>query len=173
MLALDEAAFGEFYRQTAPGLRALLRRCSEDAALADDILQEAYYRLLRARLPRGGPPELKAYVYRIATSLLADHFRRCGRERRYAQQFVVGRPDAAAPPSRPGSDTMKLFAELRPREQSLLWLAYVEGCNHREIASSLGLHPASIKVLLFRARRKFARALSAAGLEGELAHENR
>ena len=38
----------------------------------------------------------------------------------------------------------------------MLWLAYAEGASHREIADTLGLKAASMKLLLFRARRKLA-----------------
>ena len=44
------------------------------------------------------------------------------------------------------------FAELKPRDRALLWLAYVEEHNHQEIASALGLARGSVKVLLSRAR---------------------
>ncbi len=47
----------------------------------------------------------------------------------------------------------------------MLWLAYAEGATHREIADALGLSPASLKPLLFRARRKLA-ALLGRGPEG-------
>src|SRR6266700_89375 len=49
--------------------------------------------------------------------------------------------------------------QLRPRERHLLWLAYVEGANHKEIADSTGLRTGSVKLLLFRARRKLANML--------------
>jgi RNA polymerase sigma-70 factor (ECF subfamily) len=48
-------------------------------------------------------------------------------------------------------------------ERSLLWLAYVEGSEHREIAAALGLKQKSIRVLLFRARQKFAQILKRRG----------
>ncbi len=48
---MDEAAFREFYYQTAPGLRAFIYRACGDAALADDLLQDAFYRFLHADLP--------------------------------------------------------------------------------------------------------------------------
>jgi RNA polymerase sigma-70 factor, ECF subfamily len=38
----------------------------------------------------------------------------------------------------------------------MLWLAYVEGSSHREIAAALGLRAASIRSMLFRARRRLA-----------------
>jgi DNA-directed RNA polymerase specialized sigma24 family protein len=48
---------------------------------------------------------------------------------------------------------------MRPRERQLLWLAHAEGYSHREIAEVTGLGSASIRLLLFRARRKIARLL--------------
>jgi DNA-directed RNA polymerase specialized sigma24 family protein len=43
-------------------------------------------------------------------------------------------------------------------------LAYVEGFDHREIAAALQLRERSVKVLLFRARKKLAGILSEHGL---------
>jgi RNA polymerase sigma-70 factor (ECF subfamily) len=53
---------------------------------------------------------------------------------------------------------------LTPRQRALLWLAYVEGLQHREIADVLGLSRLSIRPLLFRARRRMARELRARGI---------
>ncbi len=50
---------------------------------------------------------------------------------------------------------------MKPRERQLLWLAYAEGYSHREIAAVTGLAAASIRLLLFRARRKIAGFLRA------------
>ncbi len=52
------------------------------------------------------------------------------------------------------------------RERSLLWLAYVEGESHDEIAASLGLGRRSIKVLLFRAKGRLRELLKARGVAG-------
>jgi RNA polymerase sigma-70 factor (ECF subfamily) len=46
------------------------------------------------------------------------------------------------------------FGRLKPRERQLLWLAYVQGCNHEEIAHCTGLQAGSIRLLLFRARHR-------------------
>ena len=56
------------------------------------------------------------------------------------------------------------FAELKPRERALLWLAYVEGESHEDIAKVLGLSRGSIKVLLSRARGRLRDQLVAKGL---------
>ena len=54
------------------------------------------------------------------------------------------------------------MARLKPRERDLLWLAYAQGSSHQEIAESLGLKTSSIKLLLFRARRRLAALLGGA-----------
>jgi RNA polymerase sigma-70 factor (ECF subfamily) len=51
------------------------------------------------------------------------------------------------------------------QERALLWLAYVEGHQHTEIAEMLGLKSLSVRVLLFRARRKLVNLLEAKNLE--------
>jgi RNA polymerase sigma-70 factor, ECF subfamily len=48
------------------------------------------------------------------------------------------------------------MSRLTARERELLWLAYAQGSSHEEIADTLGLKTASIKMLLFRARRRLA-----------------
>ena len=52
------------------------------------------------------------------------------------------------------------MTHLKPRERALLWLAYAQGSSHKEIAESLGLRTASVKLLLFRARRRLATLLT-------------
>ena len=174
---MDEAAFQVFYAKTAPGLRGYIRRASGNEALADDILQESYLRFLRADLfqfrgaqfrnaqfsdvTRADAP-LKAYLYKIASSLLVDHWRRVKRERRWSLWNFLGGEPATNPKSE--SDAMRFFRQLKPQEQLLLWLAYVEGFEHREIAAALRLKEKSVRVVLFRARKKLARTLEDAGL---------
>ena len=79
------------------------------------------------------------------------------------QVRVVRRGRVAAGHRRGGgaqaADVRRAFGRLKPRERSLLWLAYAHGSSHSEIADVLGLKTGSIKLLLFRARRKLAAAL--------------
>ena len=50
----------------------------------------------------------------------------------------------------------RALARLKPSQREMLWLAYAQGSSHEEIAEVLGLTRASVKALLFRARRKMA-----------------
>jgi RNA polymerase sigma-70 factor, ECF subfamily len=162
---MDAAAFQVFYAKTAPGLRAYVRRASGNDTLADDILQESFLRFLRADVPALEDPPLKAYLYKIAASLLVDHWRRLKRERSWSLRNFLGGEPAAKPTG--DNEAMRFFRRLKPQEQLLLWLAYVEGFDHREIGEALGVGEKSVRVLLFRARKKLARTLGDAGLGPE------
>ena len=140
-----------------------IRRASGDAALADDILQEAFLRFLSAGLPAMENAQMKAYLYRTANSLLMDHWRRAKRERAWSLKNWFGGGEAAAR-AETDSEAMDVFARLKPQEQSLLWLAYVEGFDHREIAAALQLREKSVRVLLFRARNRLAALLAKQGI---------
>jgi RNA polymerase sigma-70 factor (ECF subfamily) len=57
---------------------------------------------------------------------------------------------------------------MKPRERELLWLGHVERFSHKEIARIMDLKPGSIRLLLFRARKKLAEKLREAGLGPEV-----
>ncbi len=156
---MDEAAFQVFYQRTAPGLRSYIHRSAGSADLADDLLQDAFLRFLRVAPRDLEPSHQKAYLYKIASSLLVDHWRRVNREQRWAWKAFVGKQRTTDTPLELGHDVSDVFRALKPQQRSLLWLAYVEEFEHREIASMLGLREKSVKVLLFRAKRTMADTL--------------
>jgi RNA polymerase sigma-70 factor (ECF subfamily) len=161
---MDEESFRDLYARTARPLRAYLSRVSGDPALADDFLQETYLRLLRAELPELDESGQKNYLYRIATNLVNDHFRTSKRAQRTAMpEIATGERTGEEIQLR--ADLSRVFAELKPQERQILWLAYVEGTTHKEISQALGLKAASIRVLLFRARQKLAGMLRQKGLD--------
>jgi RNA polymerase sigma-70 factor, ECF subfamily len=167
-LEMDEEAFRGFYERTARALRAYLARVTGDAALADDLLQESYYRLLRARGEYEGEAHRRNTLFRIATNLMHDSRRRARHVPVLAsadQQPIPDRRDTAGATER-ATDLRRAMTHLKPRERELLWLAYAQGSSHKEIAECLGLRPGSVKLLLFRARRRLATILSARPAQG-------
>ena len=160
---MDQATFEVFYQRTAAGLRSYIYRSAGSADLADDILQDAFLRFLRAAPGGLEPSDQKAYLYTIASHLLVDHWRRVNREQRWDWQAFLATARTSNSQLELGHDISEAFGTLKPRQRSLLWLAYVEGFEHSEIASMLGLREKSVKVLLFRARRKMADALRSKG----------
>jgi RNA polymerase sigma-70 factor, ECF subfamily len=158
-LPMDSDAFAGFYQRSAPALRAYLVRVSGNAALADDLMQESYLRFLCATRPEGGEVNYRRYLFRIATNLLKDHWRRplAARIEDVPERFLAARDGLAHIDSQ--AILEPAMARMRPRERQLLWLAHAEGYSHREISEITGLNAAGIRLLLFRARRKIARLL--------------
>jgi RNA polymerase sigma-70 factor (ECF subfamily) len=164
-LTMDEDAFRGFYDRTARALWAYLARATGDATAADDLLQECYYRLLRARVEFDGEAHRRHYLFRVATNLVRDGRRRPSRE----QPFPEGFEDGGAAETASLADALdakrdvgRALGALRPRDRALLWFAYAQGLTHVEIAESIGVKPTSVRLLLFRARTRLAAILGRA-----------
>jgi RNA polymerase sigma-70 factor (ECF subfamily) len=160
---LSEREFQDVYRLHGRALWGYLYRLTGNAADADDLLQDSFCRLLATPLATRDDSQLRAYLFRIASNAAIDHRRRAGRAERHAAS-VSDAPMAAAESATLRHDMASTFRQLKPQERVLLWLAHVEGTEHREIAQTLGLKAASVPVMLFRARRKLAGLLKRKGL---------
>ena len=161
-LVMDEETFRAFYDRTARGVWLYLVRITGDRNTADDLLQEAFYRLLRASADYENETHRRNSLYRIATNLARDARRRnmlrplLGVDASDIEQVAASEGTGV---SDRATDVTRAMSRLKPREREILWLAYAEGASHREIADVLGLSPASMKVMLFRARRRLASLL--------------
>jgi RNA polymerase sigma-70 factor (ECF subfamily) len=156
---MNSERFAAFYERSARPLWAYLARVSGDPSLADDLMQESYVRFLCASSPCDGEVESRRYLFRIASNLLRDHWRRPGTtsiddlpENLFVATDTSDQIDSSAL-------LEPAMARMRPRDRQLLWLAHAENYSHSEIAQITGLATPSIRLLLFRARRKIARIL--------------
>jgi RNA polymerase sigma-70 factor (ECF subfamily) len=156
---MDNEQFAAFYARSARSLWAYLARVSRDPALADDLTQEAFVRFLCADYPEDGEVAARRYLFKIATNLLRDHWRRpqSSSIEELPEEIFVARCGQGMAES--AAMLGPAMAGMRPRDRQLLWLAYAEGYSHHEIAEVTGLASASIRLLLFRARRKIAKLL--------------
>lgn len=161
---MDEEAFRAFYDKTARPVWLYLARLTGDRRLADDLLQETYYRFLRTRAAFESDDHRRHYLFRIATNLVHDSRRRPRSDSHKtgaAGEIALspGAHDDASDRLARNIDLARAMERLRPRDRSMLWLAYAQGWSHEEIASTLGLKTASLKSLLHRARRRLATLL--------------
>lgn len=154
-VSMDRETFRGFYEKTAGALRAYLSHLTRNEAIADDLLQESYCRLLAARLHILDESRMRSYLFTVATNLARDRWRR--KDTNATNEI----PDLASHPPDPTLrlDMRAALGSLKLRDRQIVWLAYVEGWNHNEIARAVGLKSASIRLLLFRARRKLANRL--------------
>ena len=167
-MTMSEEAFRAFYDRTSRSLWGYLARLTGDPAVADDLLQDTYYRFLRAGASYENEAHRRNSLFKIATNLARDAARR----RRVMPFFVAddavqvaSREDVAGQVQH-STDVGRALGAMKPRERAMLWLAYAEGSSHREIAGVLGVKPASVKLLLFRARRRLAGLLGRTPVKG-------
>jgi RNA polymerase sigma-70 factor (ECF subfamily) len=162
-LRMDDEAFRGFYTRTSGMVWAYLARATNDPAAADDLLQEAYYRLLRSTTTFESEDHRRNYLFRIATNLIRDRYRRPRPDNAQLPEHGEGDIPASgdlAVETQQRADLQRALAQLSHRDRELVWLAYGQGSTHQEIASALGLRTGSVKPLLFRVRRKLARLLT-------------
>ncbi|SFS20745.1 RNA polymerase sigma-70 factor, ECF subfamily [Granulicella pectinivorans] len=162
--SMDHDAFALFYERSSRPLWAYLARVSGDRSLADDLMQESYVRFLGAKIPDGDVAARK-YLFRIASNLLKDYWRR---PRASSLDDMAEEFFAAADVSCQSDSAALLGPSLNrmsPRERQLLWLAHAEEYTHKEIAEVMGLASASVRIMLFRARHKIAKALRERGID--------
>jgi RNA polymerase sigma-70 factor (ECF subfamily) len=163
---MDQETFHALYERTARSIWVYLWRRTGDSQLTDDLVQETYYRFLRARVTHESDAHRRNYLFRIASNLVNDAYR--------GRQFHVRLP-AESEPGHPATDPEterqnqrltdlhRALIKLSNRQRDALWLAYAEGSSHVEIAERLGVKTGSVKLILFRARRKLAKLLHAEG----------
>jgi RNA polymerase sigma-70 factor (ECF subfamily) len=160
-LQMDHDTFRALYERTARSLWVYLWRRTGDSQLADDLLQEAYYRLLRSRTTHENEAHRRNYLFRIATNLVHDVHRQRHEQQPLPEEFHPEHPSVMpdVDDSRSRQDLDRALAKLSVRQRDALWLAYAEGSSHVEIAEKLGLKVGSVRLILFRARRKAAKLL--------------
>ncbi len=157
VLPLNEEArwFREEIRPHERELRAYLRGRFPSLSDVDDLVQETYTRLLRAR-QLGHATLTRAYLFVVARNVALDLLRR-------EQVVIVERigeidrlhlveegPDAAEKLSH--SQELALLEEamlaLPPRCREVLTLRRIEGLSHREISQRLGIAEATVNAQL-------------------------
>lgn len=158
--------FRGFYEATAKGLWGYLMRLTGDRELASDLVQESYLRLLKANFRPQSEAHRKNYLYKIGTNLTTDHFRaqkwRAEPLGDYPSGTRMGKQVEIA------DDLGRALEALKPRDRQVLWLAHVEGFRHTEIAEVLGIKAKSVRLILFRARKRLAAILRRKGIGPEV-----
>lgn len=153
---MDEESFRAFYDRTSRSVWAYLSRVTGDRQLADDLLQETYYRFYRAGATHESESHRRNSLFCIATNLARDAHRRARDKHHVELPENIAAHDNVGSRVEGKTDLAKAMAQLRPVQREMLWLAYAQGSSHSEIAETLGVKAASVKILLFRARKKLA-----------------
>lgn len=170
----ENAAFAELYRRAAPRVRGFLLRLSGDAALADDLTQESFLRIHRARGNFEPGAAALPWVFAIARNVFLDHARRPKVHRRAASsQWGLPAPEREAPPDTQGEEVAighemlevvrKTLEGLPVLQREAFVLLRFEGLSVQDAAQVLGANKGAVKIRAFRAYEAFRAALGHEG----------
>ena len=149
-----EALFDSVY----PSLFRYCNRLTGDPDQAEDLAQEAFFRLLD-RGATGTDAGLRSWLFMVATNLVRDRSRTRETRRRILSGFPppekVRSPDQDLARAEDIRRVRKALECLSPRDREMLLLRQ-EGFSYREIAEVAGVSHRSVGTILARALQKFA-----------------
>jgi RNA polymerase sigma-70 factor (ECF subfamily) len=161
-------AFEELYRAHAPRLFGLACRMVGRPD-ADDLLQEIFLAAYRKIGQYRGDSALGTWLFRLATNLCVDHLRSRGAKWSRMTDELPEEPPMAKPESGgvlgaiDRMDLDRALATLPDGCRTVFVLHDVEGFEHHEIGTLLGIADGTSKSQLHKARRRLREALSAQG----------
>lgn len=163
--------FGEEVKPHEPALRAYLQARFPSLSDHDDLVQETYVRVLRAKAA-GKVRYARALLFTTARNAALDLFRRRSATR--LEEVTDLAEDAALEKAPMVSDTvvrheeLEILAEavrgLSDRCRQVVLLRYLDGLSYKEIAAQLGVSPETVKTQLATGMRRCAEHFAARGL---------
>jgi RNA polymerase sigma factor (sigma-70 family) len=154
----DSGAVAELYERHRGVAGAVARRVARNGEQPDDLVAEAFARIIDV-LRRGGGPTAGFRPYLVASVRNVAHQRS---SRRCANDVGDDALDAALECADGTLDVIdagderalvaKAFVSLPERWREVLWYTVVEGRKPAEVSSTLGIAPSAVAALAFRAR---------------------
>jgi len=170
----DQDALIQLYRKYREPLHRYAWRMLGDPTAAVDVVQEAFARAIPA-IPRTTPGlNFKAWIFRIVINLCLRELNRRGRT--FPSDDPEPLADAMLPRAEPSShyetreQLQAALDQLPDRYRQILLLREVEDLTYEELAEALELSEANVKVLLHRARARFAALFLAEQLLSDVEH---
>ncbi|MBL9199051.1 MAG: sigma-70 family RNA polymerase sigma factor [Opitutaceae bacterium] len=165
------AWFATHVQPHEPALRAWLHARFPAVPDHDDIVQDAFTRVLRQH-ERGEVQSAKALLFTAARNLALDALRRRGVTPTIAitdfgeSCVLEATPDAATTLNH--QQELAILTEavraLPDRCRQVVMLRHLEGLSYKEIAAQLGISPETVKVQLVKGLRRCAAHFAARGL---------
>ena len=164
-----EAAFEALFHLHQRAVRGWILRIVRDAAAADELTVETFWRIYRARDRFEPERGFEPWARRIATRAALDWLRARKPEYAVANEFFT------ALPAKTGTDpaisdeirrkTAEAFERLRPAMRVTATLAVIEERPQKEVAEALGISVTAVKLRVFRALRLLRKDLQSQGIE--------
>jgi len=121
----------------------------------EDLAQETFVRLYRARKRYRVTARFRTYLYRIAHHVWIDHLRHSGRRRRREDAFrAEPRPESQDPGRMAGHDVAWALARLSAAQRDVVVLSVFDQLSHAEIGAVLDIPEGTVKSRLHHALRE-------------------
>ena len=142
----------DLYERHAPAAGRFAYLLTGDRGLAEDLVQEAFVRVIGRFGHLRVPDAFEAYLRRTMVNLHTSSLRRRRLERAYLQR-ASSEPEPSTSPPDVGAreDLWGALEELTPRQRSAIVLRFYEDLSERETAALLRCSPAAVKSLVARA----------------------
>jgi RNA polymerase sigma-70 factor (sigma-E family) len=145
------SAVDDLYRDHGGAAIRLAYLMTGDRARAEDLVQDAFVRVL-ARLRQIREPELlRAYLSRSIVNLAKNEYRRQGRLRAFVASGRASAPASTSMPDVEGRDEVHAqLLRLPARQRAALVLRYCEDLSEADVADTLGTSPKAVRSLVGR-----------------------
>lgn len=168
---------GRFEALARPQLDALFRtarRIVGNAAVAEEMVQDACLKAYERFDPASEPAQFRSWIFRILVNCSIDHIRRRGRELGLPVDGIpptaleVADPSASMAPDRIaesrqlGQAIDRALSELSPELRAVVILVLIEEMSYGEAASSLAISEDLVRSRLSRARARLRERLNGA-----------
>ncbi len=149
----DPSHFGELYEEHFERIYAFVARRVSNRQQAQDLTSEVFQQALAniGRFEWRGAP-FAAWLYRIASNAIADHFSRTARERSLSQPAEIGNDEIEEVERR--ATLFRLVNALPADQRRVIVMRFAEERSIRETAQELGRSEGAIKQLQWRALQK-------------------
>ena len=149
-----ETTLDELYARHAPAAGRLAYLLTGDRDAAEELVQDAFVRLVGRFRHRRVPDAFEAYLRRTIVNLHTSSLRRLRLERRELDKARAGRLEAETLPDLEMRDELwRTLLELPARQRAVVVLRFYEDLSERETAEVMRASTNAVKSLLARAMR--------------------
>ena len=160
----DLDAFESLFRLYQSELYRWVMRIVRDAAVAEELTVEAFWRAHKAHAGFDPQNNFRAWLRRIATNLALDHLRKRRPYVELAEDLAAEQKPDSAVQQQTRVALRKAFAELPPRLRVVAQLGLIEDESYAEIAEALGISAGVARTRMFRAVRLLRKNLQRLGV---------
>jgi RNA polymerase sigma-70 factor (ECF subfamily) len=146
----DEAAFDELVRRKQSAVRGLMRRLSNDAALAEDLAQQAFVEAWKSLPKLSSPAAFSGWLRQIGVNVWLQHFRKKNLLMLDNEASELADHRSATSRHDQQIDLAAALGMLAVPVRLCVVLAYHEGLSHGEIARATGIPLGTVKSHIVR-----------------------